>query len=147
MTADEIEAYRLVYGRDPPDLRLAVQGASLAATRGGVEFDDDEPEVVEPLPVTEVTSETLRDTLLGAVALVHARVTAGKFGLGNGEQAGLEKLTSLIRDFPDLAKALDAVAAYEKPTEKPAVSQAEADAAPKTVSETVRRLRALGMGK
>lgn len=147
MTADEIEAYRLVYGRDPPDLRLAVQGASLAATRGGVEFDDDEPEVVPPLPADEVTSETLRDTLLGAVALVHARVTAGKFGLGNGEQAGLEKLTGLIRDFPDLAKALDAVAAYEKPTEKPAVSQAEADAAPKTVSETVRRLRALGMGK
>ncbi len=145
-TADELEAYRLVYGRDPPELREAAQAAALAATRGGVEIAEDVPEVVEPLPVTEVTSETLRDTLLGALALAHARVVAGKFGSGNGEQAGLEKLTSLVRDFPDLAKALDVVAGYERPAQV-VVSEAEVAAAPAVVSETVRRLRAMGYGK
>lgn len=146
MTADEVEAYRLVYGRDPPDLRIAAREAALSATYAGADLSD-EPEVAPPLQIADVTSETLKETLLGALALAHARVVSGKFGSGNGEQAGLEKLTALIGDFPALAKAVDLVHAYVKPEVVDAPTEVELQLAPKTASETVRRLRAMGIGK
>lgn len=147
ISGDELEAYRLVYGRDPPELREAAQQAALAATYAGVDFSPDEPEVAPPLPASEVTSETLQEVLLGALALAHARVVSGKFGSGNGEQAGIEKLLGLFSEFPQLAKAVDLVHAYERPVEAVEPTQAEVDAAPKVASETVRRLRAMGIGK
>lgn len=147
MSDNELEAYRLIYGRDPPELREAAQAASVAAARAGVEVDEETPDVVEPLDTAQVTSETLKETLLGAVALAHARVISGKFGTAPGEQAGFDKVLAMVRDFPDLAKALEAMAAYERPEQEAVLAAAEAKSAPKTVSETVRRLRAMGYGK
>jgi hypothetical protein len=137
----EDETFELVFGSSRNTNARA--GLAHASTAAGVDLAS-EPEEGAPLCIDDITSETLREALLGAVALAHGRVLSGKFGTAPGEQAGLEKLMQLIQQFPDLAKAVDSIQDYRRPAQLRAAEAVNARSA--TVSETVQRLRVV-LGK
>lgn len=99
---------------------------------------DDAPDQ-EPVRIENVDSGLVRETLLGAIGLMQHRVVNGKF---NGLDAQtLERLFTLVKDFPALAKAVDDLQANSNPADSTGDSTPSA-----ATAETITKLRVL-LGK
>lgn len=109
---------------------------NLANQEAGVDPLADLFPQVDAAPIEDVNSSLLRETVLGAMAGVHQRVMSGRFGKQDAEM--LDKLTEIARQFPDLAKAIDAVQAYKAPAPSAVVVEA---AGPTETSALLQGLR------
>jgi hypothetical protein len=93
-----------------------------------------EPEETEPVEADDITPDALREALLCSIGSIRNRARDGR--AFPSDAASLEKLMDLVKDFPQLAKALEDVQLHK--------AQKEALAAPKptgTTSELVKKLR------
>lgn len=148
MTQDEQDAYQAVYGERPLQGPAAAKAArdaraklNYAATTAGVQGEDirDSQIQVEALSIEEVTSATVKDALLGVLALSHARVLSGAFD--KDDATILEKTLALVADFKQLAEAVDTLQRHTVTV--PAALRAVAGGKARPASEQVERLRAL----
>lgn len=88
----------------------------------------------EPVDADEITPDALREALLCSIGAIRNRAKNGQSF--PSDAASLEKLMNLVKDFPQLSKALEDV--HEDKAKRDAL------AAPKLVgsaSELVRKLR------
>jgi len=125
------------FGPQHGDLTLA-----LASAAAGVDpFAETalEPEVT---PIEHVDAALIRETILGGIALVQAKVISGRFAKMDAET--LEKLLDMAARFADVGKAVDTVQAFKRSVKCHVPHHAEQ---PVETSELLQKLRAISGGK